>query len=208
MECSGFDWKGYALGELSATEAAQCDRHVLSCERCRTESARYRATVAGLNTLPLLEPPRRIVFVPEPVVRGASRWSRVWQSGPQLGFASVAVLALAILVHGLLARIPAPAPSAQIAVLVQAEAQKEVARRLPQAVDAAIRTTLQTRLQEEIRPAVAGLERQLSQQEQLRTAGFEQRRDADQRAVRYAFEKLERKINYAMLSSVRPQGGE
>ena len=211
MECTGFDWKGYALGELSAAQSAECDRHAQSCERCRTELALYRTTVAGLRSLPMVEPPRRIVFAPEPIERESSRWRRMWQSSPQLGFASAAVLALAIVAHGLLARVPvspAPVPAAEVAALVQAEAQKEVARLLPQAVDAALKTTLETRFQAEIHPAVARLEQQLSQQQQLHAAGLEQKRDADQRAVRYAFEKLERRVNYAMLSSVRPQGGE
>lgn len=220
MECTGFDWKGYALGELSATDTAACDRHAQVCERCRTELARYRVTVASLRSLHMVEPPRRIVFAPEPAVHESSWWRRMWQSSPQLGFASAAVLALAIVAHGLLARVPAtpaPAPAAQLAQALQRdqmdtriheEARKEVNRLLPQAVDAALKTTLETRFQAEIRPAFASLHRELSQEEQLRAAGLEQKRDADQKAVRYAFEKLERKINYAMLSSSRSPGGE
>lgn len=208
MECTGFDWKGYALGELSATEAAECDRHAQACERCRTELARYRATVAGLRSLlPQVEPPRRIVFTPEPSERESSWWRRMWQPSPRLGFASASVLALAIVAHAVLIRVPAataPAPAAQIAAIIHDEAQKEVAHRLPQAVDAAI----ERRFRDEVRPALASFKAQLMQEEMLRAAGFEQKRDADLKTFQYAFTRLEQRLNYAVLSSARPIGGE
>lgn len=213
MECTGFDWKGYALGELSATETAECDRHAQACESCRAELARYRATVSGLRSLStMVEPPRRIVFVPETVERESSWWRRMWQPSPQLGFASVSVLALAIVVHALLARVPAspvPASASQIAALgidarIQEATQREVAHRLPQAVDAAV----ERRFRDEIRPALASFKTQMLQEEQLRAAGFEQKRDADLKTIQYAFTRLEQRINYAVLSSARPNGGE
>ncbi len=209
MECARFDWKGYALGELSAAETAECDRHAGACERCRAELERWRTTVTSLRNLPQAEPPRRIVFVPEPVVENPW-WRSMWHSSPQLGFASAFVLALAIVSHGLLARVPAsPAPApAQMQALIHAAAVNEVHRLLPQAMDAALKTAMDRRLQEELNPALASIKRRLTQEEQLRLAGVEQRRDADQKAVRYAFERLERRLNYATLSSARPQGGE
>lgn len=209
MECARFDWKGYALGELSAAETAECDRHAGTCERCRAEMGRWRTTVASLRNLPQAEPPRRIVFVPEPVAQDPW-WRRMWNSTPQLGFASAIVLALAIVSHALLARVPAappPAP-AQMQALIREEALKEVNRLLPQAMDSALKNAMDRRLQEDLNPALASMKRQLSQEEQLRAADFEQRRDADQKAVRYAFERLEQRLTYATLSSARPQGGE
>jgi len=226
MECARFDWKAYALGELSAAETAECDRHAGACERCRAELGRWQTTVASLRNLPRMEPPRRIVFATEPVagpLPGSSKedpwWRRMWQSGPQLGFASASVLALAIVAHGFLARVPgapAPATPAQIEARVDSridariheEALKEVNRLLPLAMDAALKDAMDRRLREELNPALASLKRQVSQDEQLREAGLEQKRDADQKAVRYAFERLERRLNYATLSSVRSQGGE
>jgi anti-sigma factor RsiW len=216
MECTRFDWKAYALGELSAAETAECDRHAGSCERCRAELARWQTTVASLRSLPQAEPPRRIVFAPEPASNPPSNnaepwWRRMWNSGPQLGFASASVLALAIVAHGLLARMPAstaPLPTAQMQALIHVEALKEVNRMLPQAMDAALKGAMDQRLREELTPALASLKQQVSQDEQLREVGLEQKRDADQKAVRYAFERLERRINYATLSSARPQGGE
>lgn len=217
MECARIDWKGYALGELSAAETAECDRHVGTCERCRAELERWQTTAASLRSLPQVEPPRRIVFAPEPIPesRDAEPWWRsMWHSGPQLGFASASVLALAIVAHGLLGRIPAaPAPApAQMQALVHAEALKEVNRLLPQAMDAALKNALNPaldrRFEEQLHPALASLKHEMSRDEQLRVAGLEQKRDADQRAYRYAFERLERRLNYATLSSALPQGGE
>ena len=212
MDCTSFDWKGYALGELSAAAAAECDLHARACEQCRTELARYRATVASLRSLPMVDPPRRIVFAPEPAERESSWWSRMWQPSPRLGFASASVLAVAIIAHALLARVPsapAPAPASQSAALglearVQEAAQKEVARRLPQAVDAAV----ERRFNDEVRPALASFKTQMLQAEGLRAAGFEQKRDSDLKTFQYAFTRLEQRVNYAMLSSARPNGGE
>jgi anti-sigma factor RsiW len=206
MECTGFDWKGYALRELSAAETVEHERHARTCERCRTELARYQATVAGLRSLPTVEPPRRIVFAPEPAGR-EPWWQRIWQSGPQLGFASAAVLALAIVAHGMLARVPVnpvTAQTAQFDARVQEEAQKEIARRLPQAVDAAV----ERRFHDEIRPAVASFKTQMLQEEKLREAGFNQKRDSELKTFQYAFTRLEQRLNYATLSSARPNGGE
>jgi hypothetical protein len=131
----------------------------------------------------------------------------MWQSGPQLGFASAAVLALAIVSHGLLARVPAApgsSQSAQIEARVQEEAQREIARRLPQAVDAAV----ERRFNDEIRPAVASFKTQMLQEEKLREAGFNQKRDSELKTFQYAFTRLEQRLNYATLSSARPNGGE
>lgn len=212
MECARFDWKGYALGELSAAETAECDRHAATCERCRAELGRWQTTVASLRRLPQMEPPRRIVFAPEPVSNDAEPWwRRMWQSGPQLGFASASVLALAIVAHGVMARVPvaqASIPAAQMQARVHEEALKEVNRLLPQAVDSALKDAVDQKVREQIHPALASLKQQVSQDEQLRAAALDRKRDADQQAVRYAFERLERRVNYATLSSVRAQGGE
>jgi hypothetical protein len=130
----------------------------------------------------------------------------MWASGPQLGFASATVLALAIVSHGMLARGPAMEQPTQ--AQVRQEALKEVNRLLPQAVDAAVKDALSQRLHAELNPALTGLKKDLTREQQTRLAAIEQRRDADQNAVRYAFERLERRVNYATLSSARPQGGE
>jgi hypothetical protein len=87
---------------------------------------------------------------------------------------------------------------------VQEEARKEVARRLPQAVDAAV----ERRFRDEIQPALASFRTQMMQEERLRAAGFEQKRDSDLKTFQFAFTRLEQRLNYAVLSSARPNGGE
>jgi phage gpG-like protein len=107
----------------------------------------------------------------------------------------------------MLARVPVTAVTAQTAQFdarVQEEAQKEIAHRLPQAVDAAV----ERRFDDEIRPAVASFKTQMLQEEKLREAGFNQKRDSELKTFQYAFTRLEQRLNYATLSSARPNGGE
>ena len=214
MDCQAFDWRGYGLGELRPAEAAECARHLDSCATCRAELSRWQATLAAVRSLPQVEPPRRIVFVSDPVLP-EPWWRRMWKAGPQLGFASAAMLSLAIVTHGLLARPPAataPAPQPGIEARIQAAARTEVERRLPAAADAAWNAALERRLQAELRPALAQLERQLTEREKLEAANYEQRsekqRQADLQAIRYALETYERRLNFAMLSASRRSGGE
>jgi hypothetical protein len=214
MDCHAFDWRGYGLGELPAAEAAECERHLDTCAQCRTELSRWQATLSALRNLPQAEPPRRIVFVSDPVLP-EPWWRRMWKAGPQLGFASAAMLSLAILAHGLLARPPAataPAPQPGIEARIQAATRQEVERRLPAAVDSAWNAELERRMQAELRPALAQLERQLTEREKLDVANYEQRsekqRQADLQAVRYALETYERRLNFALLSASRRSGGD
>ena len=139
----------------------------------------------------------------------------MWKAGPQLGFASAAMLSLAIVTHGLLARPPAataPASQPGIEARIHAAAQIEVERRLPAAVNAAWNAAFEQRLQTELRPALAQLERQLTEREKLDVANYEQqsemKRQADLKAVRYALETYERRLNFATLSASRRSGGD
>jgi len=158
MDCQAFDWRGYGLGELPAGEAAAHERHLKTCEQCRMEFSRWHATLTAVRSLPQVEPPRKIVFVSDAVLP-EPWWRRMWKVTPQWGFASAALLSLAIVAHGFVVRPPATAPApqpgfeARVQAAVQKEAQKEMEKRLPAAVDAAV----EQRLQNEIRPAMARL---------------------------------------------------
>jgi anti-sigma factor RsiW len=214
MDCHAFDWRGYGLGELPPAEMAECERHLGSCAQCRTELSRWQATLSAVRNLPQVEPPRRIVFVSDPILP-EPWWRRMWKAGPQLGFASAAMLSLAIVTHGLLARPPAataPAPQPGIEARIHTAAQLEVERRLPAAVDAAWNTAFEQRLQTELRPALAQLERQLTEREKLDVANYEQqsetKRQSDLKAVRYALETYERRLNFATLTASRRSGGD
>jgi anti-sigma factor RsiW len=99
MNCSQFDLKGYVLGELTAAERSGVEGHLKACRTCGEEMERLRLTSTALASLGDEELPRRIAFVPDGVFEPKS-WARWWNSGPRLGFASAAMLSLAILVHG------------------------------------------------------------------------------------------------------------
>jgi hypothetical protein len=78
------------------------EEHVVRCEECAGELERVRVTGMALATVPEEELPRRIgfvsdkVFEPSPVARW---WQAFWMSGARMASASVALLAVAILVH-------------------------------------------------------------------------------------------------------------
>ena len=116
MSCKAVDVKAWMLGEVDRREKGMYEQHLAQCQECRVELDRLRLTRTALLTLPDEEPPRRIAFVSDRVFE-PRWWQRMWQSGPAMGFASAALLAGAILVHGFTRPIPvvtAPSPVAQV----------------------------------------------------------------------------------------------
>jgi hypothetical protein len=69
--------------------------------------------------------PYRIAFVSDKIFEPKG-WAWLWNSAPRLGFVSAAMLAAAILVHGLVR----PAPTATEMAAMEARVQSEVVRRL------------------------------------------------------------------------------
>lgn len=140
MNCSQFDLKALFLGELAGAEKAGTETHVKACPACREEFERLEATRTALLSLPEEEPPRRIAFVSDRVFE-PRWWQRVWRSGPALGFASAAMLSLAILVHAFARPVPAPAPAAVArveTVSFETRVGAEVEKRLQAAIDKAV----------------------------------------------------------------------
>jgi anti-sigma factor RsiW len=142
MNCSPFDLKDYFFGELSAADLTATEVHLKACAACREELARFGETRALLLSVPDEEPPRRIAFVSDKVFE-PRWWQRLWASGPQLGFASAALLAAAILVHGFVmrpaavitaAQVPATQPVSvtPVATLTQADVDRIVEAKLAQ----------------------------------------------------------------------------
>jgi anti-sigma factor RsiW len=99
MSCEQYDWKAYALGELTLEERREAEAHAPGCESCREELAHVRLTVDTLSALREEEPPRRIAFVSDKVFE--PRW---WQAFLRPSFAAALVIAAAILMHGYLTR--------------------------------------------------------------------------------------------------------
>ena len=52
-------------GELDASAAERLERHLAACGRCRQEMEQLRGTVAALQALPAVEPPRSFTLSPE-----------------------------------------------------------------------------------------------------------------------------------------------
>jgi anti-sigma factor RsiW len=193
MSCSPYDLKDYFLGELSEAERQQVQRHAQECGACREELDRLRLTQAALRALPEEEPPRRIAFVSDKVFE-PGWWQRFWQSGSRLGFASAAMLSIAILGHALL-RPPAVAPPGPPgSVAIEARISAEVAKQLEPVL---------------ARASAESEARQAKQMIRLVTEA-EQRIDFDRRADRVAFEEafsvLQKRLNVMYTASANLGG--
>jgi anti-sigma factor RsiW len=115
MSCSPFDIKDYFFGELPPQDRRATDLHLASCQKCQEELDSLNLTQHALLSVRDEEPPSRIAFVSDKVF--APRWYHtLWSSGPKMAFASSALLAAAILVHGFQVNRPASVPVAQIQV--------------------------------------------------------------------------------------------
>jgi hypothetical protein len=107
VSCSPFDLRDYFFGELAHDEQRSVDVHVKTCTVCREELDELRLTQSALLTVRDEEPPRRIAFVSDKIFE-PNWWQRLWSSGARLGFASAAMLSVAILVHAWASRPVAP----------------------------------------------------------------------------------------------------
>src|SRR6185436_13369297 len=94
MSCSQYDWKAYAVGEISASERGAAEGHAATCAACREELAGLRLTLDAMSTLREEEVPRRIAFVSDKVFE-PRWWQRLWSPT----FAAAMLIAAAILVH-------------------------------------------------------------------------------------------------------------
>jgi len=150
MNCSSIDLKAYVLGELPESERGMVAGHVRECVSCGEELERLNMTHLALVSLRDEEVPRRIAFVSDKVFE-PRWWQRIWQSGPAMGFASAAVLACAILAHGVLTqRIarPATVDTAGVEQRVSAGVNERLNAAVTQAVSKAVADSEASRKQE------------------------------------------------------------
>jgi len=150
MSCSPFDLRDYVFGELDSAQARSVETHGRQCAACADELARLRFTETALFSLRDEEMPRRIAFVSDQVITPhiweARWWHAWWNSAPRLGFASAAMLSMAILAHALIDRPAAPAsPTVVTAQVDQSVIDRKVAVAVAQAV-ASLEAQQQTRL--------------------------------------------------------------
>ena len=197
MSCPEFDWKAYVLGELPPADKTRAREHAAVCPICAEELDRLQLTRAALLAVPEEEMPRRIAFVSDKVFE-PNWWQRFWASVPRLGFASAAMLSIAILVSAFTRPGPAPVPApaepdrAQVAALVE----QEVQRRMPAAIEAAVAEATK-RNEEQTRNLLASTERRLAFEHQ-----------AEMLAVQDSLTILRRRLNQAYMASNAPAGGE
>lgn len=146
MSCSPFDLRDFALKELSETERQQVEAHVRGCAPCREEVERLRLTEAALFALRDEEIPQRIAFVSDKIFEPSPwrrAWAAFWGSTARLGFASAAMLSIALIVFSL-AR-PAGTPwletakgPAAVRVTAASVPDAEIQHRIQAAVDKAV----------------------------------------------------------------------
>jgi len=136
MSCSPFDLRDYLLQELTGPERSQVEAHVHACPSCRLELDRLRVTQTALSALADEEMPRRIGFVSDKIFEPAPWrrwWAAFWGSAARLGFASAAMLSVALVVSAFVR--PAPAP--RVATVVKAVSDDEIRQRLDAQVERA-----------------------------------------------------------------------
>jgi anti-sigma factor RsiW len=126
MNCD-IDLQAYVVGESTRPERGAVENHLRGCQSCREELDRLNLTRSMLASLEDEEIPRRIAFVSDGVFE-PRWWQTMWRSGPVMGFASAALLAAAIVVHGF-ERTP---------VVDTAQIEKQVESRVGARVQAAV----------------------------------------------------------------------
>lgn len=139
MSCSPFDLRDYFLKELPDQESREVDLHLRTCQGCRSEFDRLRVTEAALFSLRDEEIPQRIAFVSDKVFEPSPLrrwWQSFWSSGARLGFASAAMLSVALVFSVLRteSRPTSAVPPAQPPQVTTVAAQSEIDRRVADAV--------------------------------------------------------------------------
>ena len=166
MSCSPFDLRDYLLKELSDGERRQVDAHVRGCAACREELERLQLTEAALFSLRDEEIPQRIAFVSDKVFEPSPwwrAWAAFWGSGARLGFASAAMLSVALIVFSLARTAGTPGLStatgpATARVATASVSEAEIQQRIQAAVDQAV-TASETRLQKTFDQRIQDLQR-------------------------------------------------
>jgi len=179
MNCAPFDLRDYCLHELSAAERQQVESHVKGCGPCREELNRLRLTETALLTLREEEIPQRIAFVSDKIFE-PSPWRRAWEgfwgSGARLGFASAAMLSVALIVFSLAHTAGSPAAPFTVGVsntsVSNAQLQQKVQQLEQRVADLNRRSQEQDQVMQRAADAFDYLERQNSSVER---AGYIQR---------------------------------
>jgi len=129
MNCSAIDLKAFVVGELGRQEQTAVEDHVRACPGCHAELERLNFTRSALTMLEDEEIPRRIAFVSDRVFE-PRWWQTMWRSGQAMGFASAALLAVAILAHGFVRPLAPVSGSSVDTAKIEQRVEAQVAARL------------------------------------------------------------------------------
>ena len=183
MSCSPFDLRDYIFDELAQGERRQVDQHVRNCGGCHEELERLRITHSTLLTLREEEVPQRIGFVSDKVFEpsGLRRvWQTFWNSSAKLGFASAAMVSVALLLFTFFRQAPAMSSGVPVDT---SRIEAQVASRVSAAVEKAV-TESETRQSGKTAALLAAAEQR-----------FERQRETDMLNVRQSFEVLQKHYN-------------
>ena len=183
MSCSPFDLRDYLFDELAEEKRRQVDQHVRSCGGCNEELERLRITHSTLLTLREEEVPQRIGFVSDKVFEpsGLRRvWQTFWNSSAKLGFASAAMVSVALLLFTFFRQAPAMSSGVPVDT---SRIEAQVAARVSAAVEKAV-TESETRQSGKTAALLAAAEQR-----------FERQRETDMLNVRQSFEVLQKHYN-------------
>lgn len=176
--------QAYILGELPAGKRKEMEQWLQSNPEAALEAERLGVVMSALQRLPEEEPPRRIAFVSDKVFE--PKWyERLWASGPRAAFASAAMLAMAIVAHGV-ATAPKAAPAPMTATISQDVIARQVNEAVTKAV-AQVRTETDAQSQKLVTAALAEAEKK-----------FALERRADWLAVEATIDTMRKQLNRAM----------
>jgi hypothetical protein len=136
MGCTEIDVRDYFFGELPEAEG-----HIAACADCTAALGQLRATRTALLTLREEEPPQRIGFVSDKIFQPSPLrrfFASFWLSGARLGFASAAMLSIALIVSARMAPVQQVDVNAAVARAVKTAmaGQEQKTRQLLEAADA------------------------------------------------------------------------
>jgi hypothetical protein len=195
MDCGSVDLKAFSLGEATASEKQVVELHVKSCGACREELSRLELTFASLGALRDEEIPKRIAFVSDKVFE-PTWWQKLWNSGPQLGFASAGVLAAALIFHATYQRPSSLTTTAQVPTIQQQSS-----------VPAMTEEQIQKRIDDAVVRAVAAVEERQKKQTSDLLMASEKKQEMDRQALLLAFEDQNAVMQKRMNSFIKQTAG-
>ena len=215
MTCTDFDIRDFFLGELPESDRERTVRHLAACSGCAGELESLRHLRFALELLPDQEPPQRIGFVSDKVfepARSRRMWNAFWNSAPRLGFASAAMLSVALVIF---AFRPAPvAIVSRVPITAQTVAFSGVKLpdvKLPDVTLPDVTPLINETVREAVRKAVADTELRQQKRTDLLLAASERKHEQDQQAIMMrvadAYTMMQKRIMVSRASLVN-YGGE